>query len=195
MEKVEKEIKLIPSFLWDYKMYIDCEEENKEKSYIISDFLVSETCPLCKFTLEKKSEIIYETRECRVCNLGVFSSNCSCTYYPNGTIMVISCKNCNSCKTCNQQMFYNSITEKTECNNCINLAQQKERKEKIIEQKKLFSDKWKLSSPAEKLSFYGKSKLLVLARNKKIKNRSKMSKYELIIVLSNLVTDSDFPIH
>jgi len=190
----EEEIKLIPSFLWDYRSMINRKEENMENLSSYHYFLVSDVCPLCKFTLEKKSEIIYEKRECRACNLGVFSSNCSCAYRPSGTIMVITCKNCNSCKSCDQQMFYNSVTEKTECNNCINVAGQIKEKEKVIDQKKLFLGKWKTSSPSEKLLFYGKPKLLVLARNKKIKDRSKMTKYELINALSHLVTDSDFPI-
>jgi len=62
------------------------------------------------------------------------------------------------------------------------------------EEKNKFINKWKKASPAKKLEFYGKTKLLILAKNKKINGYSKMNKDELIDNLSLIVTKNDFPI-
>jgi hypothetical protein len=57
-----------------------------------------------------------------------------------------------------------------------------------------FNNKWKNTTPQEKLDLYGSKKLQILAKNKKIKGYSKYKKHELIVILSPLVNENDFPI-
>ena len=83
-------------------------------------------------------------------------------------------KKCNKCKT--EFISYNNINS---CSVCV---------------KKEFNNKWKKSTPSEKLRFYGLKKLYRLAKKKKIKGRSKMNKNELINNLKDIVIHEDFPI-
>ncbi len=52
------------------------------------------TCPKCNHILDKKMEQIMEQDECRACNLGVFTTNCNCTYHKINICKII-CSNCN----------------------------------------------------------------------------------------------------
>lgn len=69
------------------------------------------------------------------------------------------------------------------CNECV-----------MLRNKNDFMNKWKNASPIDKLKFYGKQKLIVLAKRKDIKGYTKMSKKELFNILKNIVSDNDFPI-
>ena len=134
-------------------------------------------CPKCSSLLYKEFRNERECHECSACNLGVLS-NCSC-YYEDIKVLYIICKTCNACSKCNKQMEeynyninlcslcntcsicnfklnYNYNNKKFECNNCISI----DREEK---QKSEFRQKWKNSSPSDKLNFYGKPKLLILS--------------------------------
>jgi len=117
------------------------------------------------------------------------------------TTCFISCKKCNSCKICGKQLQYHLSSGNDECDYCEELKRQKENeiieeeRQKELEKKKIiFQNKWKKSKPLEKLSFYGKEKLLVLAKQKNISGRYNMTKKELIDELSLIVTENDFPI-
>ena len=68
-----------------------------------------------------------------------------------------------------------------------------EQKERDKQEYKVFTDLWD-SGVAGKLSCYGKVKLCKLAKIKKIKGYSKLSKDELIVLLIPISTKSDFPI-
>jgi hypothetical protein len=68
----------------------------------------------------------------------------------------------------------------------------KDCKEKEVKDE--FINNFKKSSPNDKLKFYGKQKLLTLAKNKKIKGLYTMTKNELINNLSSIVSEQDFPI-
>jgi hypothetical protein len=72
--------------------------------------------------------------------------------------------------------------------------EQQERKEKEQTERKESIEEWKSASPSEKLKWYGKEKLLILAKQKSICGRSKMSKDILVRHLSEIVIDTDFPI-
>ena len=97
----------------------------------------------------------------------------------------IKCKNCCNpkCVNCNKLLPQKIHDHKLTCDLC---------NEKINKEK--FNNKWKTSTPQEKLTFYGIEKLKILAKNKQIKNVSKIKKKELINVLIPLVNDNDFPI-
>ena len=127
-------------------------------------------CPICNSILVKSnitySRIIKE-HECRACNLGVL--NCSC-YSETIDISAIQVK----CENC-----YN----KTKANLIINNIKPYS-----------FSAKWINSSPIQKLSLYGKEKLLILAKNKNINIPRNIKKGELINILSNSISENDFPI-
>ena len=86
---------------------------------------------------------------------------------------------CIKCNTDVKQIGIKNII----CNNC----KEKEVKEKFI-------NNWNKSSPNDKLKFYGKQKLLTLAKNKKIKGLYTMTKDESIHSLSLIVSEQDFPI-
>ncbi len=167
----------------------------------------TDSCPVCLNLLIKEYKQESEIHECRACNLGVLSSNCSC-YYEEVKILYITCtdcntclkckkqmepleyeldicKKCNKCNICNVDLQYDYCEKKFKCHKCeINKREEEEKKE--------FIKKWKESSPNDKLNFCEKSKLLILAKKKNIKGRSKMSKDELINCLYDKVQESDF---
>lgn len=169
----------------------------------------TDSCPVCMKVLTKEYKTEQECNECSACNLGVLSSNCSC-YYEYVQVLYITCKDCNTCLKCKKQIepFEYELDVCIECNKCsickINLQYDySEKKNKCYkceinkredEQKKEFRKRWKDSSPNDKLKFYGKPKLIILAKKKNIKSVSKMSKDELIICLYDKVQENDFPI-
>ena len=86
---------------------------------------------------------------------------------------------CNNCQNKHKQSIHN--TKSTDmCEKC---------KEKIE-----FNNKWKTTTPQEKLNMYGIIKLKILAKNKNLKGYSKYTKDELINRLKPLVNGRDFPI-
>lgn len=79
--------------------------------------------------------------------------------------------------------------------------QRRQKAERVKEQRRQqaeriadFRRRWRVSSPGEKLGFYGKSKLLVLARRYALKGRSSLTVEELIRTLKPIVVRTDFPI-
>lgn len=71
---------------------------------------------------------------------------------------------------------------------------EKEHRREEAERVADFRRRWRVSSPGEKLNFYGKSKLLVLARRYALKGRSSMTVDELTLALKPVVVSTDFPI-
>jgi len=56
-------------------------------------------------------------------------------------------------------------------------------------------DLWVKSTPKEKLDLYNVRELKILAKNKKLKNYSRLKRPELIKILSDIVDENDFPIY
>lgn len=118
-------------------------------------------------------------------------------HYPDGCICeygkkkykYIICENClkPSCKKCKKKII-NSYCKNDNCFDkiCSDCNKKYEKNQ--------FNNKWKNSNAEEKLDFYGKKKILILAKKYKIKGAYKMKKDELINILKNNVTDNDFPI-
>jgi len=107
---------------------------------------------------------------------------CSCIYGKKD-YMYISCETCKSpkCSKCKNSVYcYNNNCSSVICHRC--------------NKKTEFNNKWKVSTPQQKLELYGTTKLKKLAKNKKIKGYSKCKKRELINMLLSLVNDNDFPI-
>ena len=99
--------------------------------------------------------------------------------------MCITCNNClnPNCKKCGQTIDNYLYQNNEVCKKC-----------RDKQKKKKFSEKWKNSSPSEKLNLYGTKKLKILAKRKGVKKYYKMTKLELITALSPMVGKSDFPI-
>lgn len=111
-----------------------------------------------------------------------YPNGCSCKYIDKDYLYV-SCYNCKSpkCIKCKNSL---NCSNKNCCSViCLNC-------DKKIE----FINKWKTTTPQEKLYLYGIVKLQILAKNKKIKEYSIYKKHELINILSPLVNENDFPI-
>lgn len=93
---------------------------------------------------------------------------------------IITCEPCNipKCPKCN------SVTQNRGwlCMHC-----------EVVREKRDFSQKWRNSTLKEKLEMHGIVKLRLLAKKYQIKC-SKMSKYELIDILSGIADHKDFPI-
>jgi len=177
--------------------------EPRTDSYKFWDDIVN--CPNCKCRLEKNVipiQKVEEIEECRACNLGVMSRNCNCKYkYCEVETYFITCILCNTCENCGRQL--SPITGGIDvCFYCKHLEEIRESQEKYKKelqetqrQKQLeFNQKWSRSTPAEKLSFYGKRKLLILAEKKQLQKYKSYNKAKLLEVLSPIVVESDFPI-
>jgi hypothetical protein len=145
-------------------------------------------CPCCNFVVIKEiKKGKYLTRECSDCIKGTrpfsySSGDCSCKYGEKDYIY-ITCETCKSpkCINCKKILFCcNNNCGSVICNICIKKTE--------------FNNKWKTTTPQEKLNLYGIEKLKVLAKNKKLKGYSKYKKNELINILSSLVNETDFPI-
>ena len=153
-------------------------------------------CPCCDSTLQqhirKGNYLIHECGYCVYldrpfggCGTTAEShyGGCSCTYGEK-MCLYISCEKCTSstCIQCKKSLSCRNTncTLPTRCMDCSN--------------KYDFNNKWKNTTPQEKLHLYGSEKLKLLARNKNIKGYSKYKKHELIHILSPLVKESDFPI-
>ena len=173
-----------------------------------------EYCPICNNLLIKTIEkrCVYE-RKCDECSyndrpFGYNRSNkgpCTCIReYQN--CLIVMCNDCllPRCSSCNKKLNSNRISQSYVCNDCLPkcilcntpfigkhiCVECQERQEKI-----LFNQKWKKSTPQEKLQFYGLEKLKILAKNKGIKNISRYNNCYLLNTLIPIVNDSDFPIH
>jgi hypothetical protein len=91
-------------------------------------------------------------------------------------------------------MFYSTVSGNDECSNCNEEKQKLINKKNKDDMKKEFTNRWCNSTSSEKLNFYGKKKLLLLAKKKGIKGCCNMLKSELIEKLSQIVNKDDFPI-
>lgn len=87
---------------------------------------MSDYCLKCSDKLLKIEESIRECRECRACNLGVFSSNCTCSYYDSYETKYL-CKKCDLffCNICYE--YSNNLID-NKCNNCIQKIKNDEEK-------------------------------------------------------------------
>lgn len=151
-------------------------------------------CPCCNNSLIKsvnKGHQLKGGEECRYCRYSdrpfAYCSSSWQNHFPNGCYceweeieyINIKCIKCNDikCIKCNENIECKMTNcNKAFCSNCE------------------FSSKWKLSTPQEKLELYGIQKLKLLAKKKNIKGFSKLCKDDLIISLSNVVDNNDFPI-
>lgn len=108
---------------------------------------------------------------------------CNCIYSKKECIY-IKCESCCNplCKHCGDTIgtFYTDLVKQRICRKC--------------DDKIKFRDKWKNATINEKLSFYGMDKLKKLGKQKKIVGISKLKKTELIMLLSDVATNNDFPI-
>jgi hypothetical protein len=137
-------------------------------------------CPIHNTLLHKKEINIRECDECYECiqddrpfNYGRKNKGeCSCKWYDKNVIEI----------TC-YQCIEDQIREK-----------QKQDADEKEHEYMLFLGKWN-SGIKGKLSCYGLKKLQNLAKIKKFKGYSKLSKEQLIMQLEKVVNDKDFPIH
>jgi len=138
------------------------------------------SCPKCKSLLKKEIEIlstlVEECYECRYDDRPFAygrqnKGECTCEYSSKESGFIII-----TCETC--------------------VLDEKEQliKEKIKKEKNEFTEKWNKATIEERLAMYGSKKLTYLAKKKAIVNYSKMNKNELIHVLKECTTISDFPI-
>jgi hypothetical protein len=156
-------------------------------------------CPKCNYTLEIYTELQRERKECRACDLGVFSRSCDCTYYESMKT-IVKCSNCNKCH-CGLQRIQ-GICDTCKCNKCgltdafddgmckKCILRDIEIKKQYELEKNKFANKWQ-DNP---LTCYGKTKLMMLAKRKEVKKYSCMSKSELIEHLRPLIIPGDLPI-
>ena len=150
-------------------------------------------CPCCNTILQqniKKGK--YLISECYYCRYlerpfggcgYTAKTQCSCEYGEKDYLYMI-CEKCKSstCIECKTKLYCRNknCAIATRCFDCG--------------KKYEFHNKWKNTSPLEKLHLHGSEKLKILAKNKKIKGYSKYKKHELINILSPLVNENDFPI-
>ena len=106
---------------------------------------------------------------------------CSCIYEEKEFLLI-------SCETCKYSKCINCKNNIECCNENCSIRPRK--CYKCYE----FIDKWKNTTPKEKLNLYGIEKLKILAKQKEIKGYSKYRKHDLICILSPLVSENDFPI-
>ncbi len=163
----------------------------------------TEKCPLCNTLLEKeikkhKEKIFYECAYCRYqdrpfgigsSSLQHFSEGCRCEVKELGEeidTLFISCANCSKpkCSNCKKDIIgILTFGQDNLCDTC-----------KLNQKKIEFNNKWITSSAQEKLYLHGLEKLKILAKKKNIKGYSQKKKSELILLLSPLVKNEDFPI-
>lgn len=114
-------------------------------------------------------------------------------------VLSTECKNCSNCRPFSNGYCF--CTYKYEdikvniiiCNYCLNNDRENEKLQEMEMKEKVKN--FYLSSPKEKLEYYGIYKLKYLLKKKLNKKRIKnMTKEEMIEQLSNLVVDDDFPI-
>jgi hypothetical protein len=159
----------------------------------------SYNCNQCSFKLTRS--IIKERRliqECYSCKsydrytdrpfaLGASRDNfgeCDCVY-KTIDVLEIKCEECLKekwvkCLICKK--FLEKKIGKVEDKNCYKCQSEIE--------KEIFNNK----TAQEKLKYYGIVKLKQLAKKKEIKNYSKYNKNELLVELSKIVNNNDFPI-
>lgn len=149
-------------------------------------------CPECHSVLLLETKEIMREHECRACNLGVIARNCTC-YTECVMEDFLTCPKCILCTECGTG---NAKYTKT-CVDCVNKPTREEKLQMEEEERKEAEEKRRLfwnGSPQQKLRYYGKQKLTILARRKKLRGYSRMSKDQLYRVLSQHVTNRDFPI-
>ena len=147
-------------------------------------------CPCCNNILIKEIKkgnylIDYECGYCRYLDrpfggcgntATAHYGECSCKYGEKDYIYVI-CENCKSPKCIKCKQLISCCNKNCGLVICV----------KCDDEKTKFNNNWKTTLPKEKLHLYGIKKLVVLAKNKKIKGYSKNKKHELI-------NENDFPI-
>lgn len=130
------------------------------------------------------------------------------------------CNNCNICLKCGENIFnindtysdhavykinnsylhkecykeYTKPKDDIKYYSWNNLTNKWEFSSEKYKEKIEFNNKWKTTTPQEKLNMYGIIKLKILAKNKNLKGYSKYKKGELINRLKPLVNERDFPI-
>ena len=150
-------------------------------------------CLKCSCIMKQELQIVSEQKECRACNLGVFKGGgCDCYWYDK-TITVYTCIN-NSC-IISYDILYKLvntvISDKIKKEDDL---QRQMRDESAQERQNMFNNTFKIASISEKLAYYGLKKLRILCKRKNIKKYTKCNKEELIILLSPIATNYDFPI-
>jgi hypothetical protein len=155
-----------------------------------------EICPCCDTILQrnirKGNYLIDECGYCRYLDrpfggcgntAETHYGGCSCEYGEKD-YLYITCEKCKSSKCIECKITLVCLNKNcaisTRCFDCC--------------KKYEFNNKWKNTTPQEKLHLYGSEKLKILAKNKKIKGYSKYKKHELINILSPFVNENDFPI-
>ena len=138
-------------------------------------------CPYHKKELYTEIEVKEEYQKCYYCDYGSFSRDCDCNPDPYKlTIKHIRCSICEEELKKKFEEFEEGLIKEQkrkqiedEKNKIERQKKQEEenkiREEKKIQEKKEFNKKWKTLTPEEKLRNYGKEKLMILCRNKKIK--------------------------
>jgi hypothetical protein len=143
--------------------------------------------------MKQELQIVSKKKECRACDLGVFKSGgCECYWYDD-TIKVYTCIN-NACNI-SYDILHNLVN--TVINDKIKkevAIEQQIRYEHAQQKQKEFNSAFKIASVSDKLAFYGLKKLRILCKRKNIKKYTGCNKEELIILLSPVTTNHDFPI-
>lgn len=138
------------------------------------------SCPKCTSLLKKEIEIvstlIEECYECRYDNRPFAYSRQN--------------KGVCTCEYSSKESGFTIIT----CDKCVINEKEQLQREKIQKDKNEFTEKWNKATIEERLTMYGSKKLTHLAKKKAIVNYSKMNKNELIHILKDCTTISDFPI-
>lgn len=137
-----------------------------------------EKCPKCCSVLQLETKESLYVRECRACNLGVIARDCYCV---TESVLedFLSCPKCILCSECGVgDTRFSKI-----CTDCVKKKAEEEKRKKF----------W-YSSPAEKLRYYGKQKLIILARRKKLRGFSRMTVAQLHDALKTCINEEDFPI-
>lgn len=125
----------------------------------------STVCPKCECSLTKEIRKDSDEHTCRACNLGVLGLGC--------------------CE-CTTTYYEQQKSKPTQIEKIRNM---------IIAQNKQFSNKWKTSTPIEKLQCYTQiQKLKYLCKQKGLKGYSNKDRQTLVEMLKDHVIDSDCPI-
>ena len=133
----------------------------------------TEYCEVCGNELLKEIKKIEYEHECGYCRSGFGGGECEC-YWNSKDILMIRCLTCEERK---------GVLKKEE----------EFEREKRLERMK-FNMMWKKMDVEEKLEICGVKKLRVLCKNKSISGYSKMTKEQLVEVLSSITNHEDFPI-
>lgn len=147
-------------------------------------------CPVCNTTLQKKEITIQIRDECYECiqddrpwNIGRKNKReCYCTRHDKNILEI-------TCETCVETQ----IKEKQEQEIKKKQEQDSDEQDFLAHEHMLFLSKWN-NGINGKLSCYGLKKLQKLAKDKKMKGYSKLTKEQLIVQLVKVVNNSDFPI-